>query len=112
MQCDYVLVESQFLRSRIPDVAIHAITQQRYISEIATVRASAALCPVQTYGMAISKIGRQGDAQQTALGSGVDRQIKRCSGNSSVNDVLYLARCFFQNKKVTIAEKCHASWLV
>src|SRR5207247_5766 len=80
-QHDDVPVQSQSLRGRVPNKSIHAIPERRRFGQIRAINAGAALGPVEIDSMTLSEIRLQSNAEQAALGSGVDGQVESRANN-------------------------------
>src|SRR5262249_51111936 len=106
VQADQVLAEGEGGAGGGPDEAGHAVAQQGGVGDVAADGPGAALGPVQEDVVVAGEIGAEGDAEQAALGVGVDRQVvdragaevEAGGGDDAVDDVVDLAGVLLQHE--------------
>src|SRR2546430_6657130 len=101
-------VSIEYQGGAIPEVTIHMVSEQRHVSHICRIDPGAAFGPIEIHETIYLEVWMQGEAQQPALRSAVDCEIKHRALQHTVDYSLNSSRVLLEHEKVIRADKGHA----
>jgi len=110
MQVNQVAVQRQ--RHPVPQEPIDAVSQERCFAEDGGISPRRALSPKEIDEIHRREMRVQRDAEQTALGRGVDGQIEHGAAHRPVDDALNFAGGLLQNQDVVRPDEGHGRRLL